>query len=168
VAEVARDQAVSGLTASWGHKNIALLHCKTPDIFWSEQYLFRPVLARDKREALLRLADRLCLDLGFEGQEDPAGEPEPGSEDEILVASLRGALARLAALVAGPAGAEGSSRAVETALDGAEMVMRGELLKGEAAELQSLLPGFVFLVTQPVAGQDRALELSKRTERLVD
>ena len=46
--------------------------------------------------------------------------------------------------------------------------MRGELLKGEGAEFQSLLPGFVLLVTLPVAGQDRALELSKRTERLVD
>ncbi len=47
------------------------------------------------------------------------------------------------------------------------MVIRGELLKGEAAQLPSLLPGFVFLVTLPAAGQDRALELSRKTGQSV-
>ena len=46
--------------------------------------------------------------------------------------------------------------------------MRGELVSGNAAQLPALMPSFVFLVALPVVDQDRALELSRRTERLVE
>lgn len=90
------------------------------------------------------------------------------SEDEQLVTELRRRLAKIAAAVRDGDGAEGSSEsAVGAALDGTEMVMRGELVMGKAGELPALLPGFVFLVTLPVVDQDRALELSKRCAALV-
>jgi hypothetical protein len=56
---------------------------------------------------------------------------------------------------------------VGAALDGAESVIRGELLFGNADRLPALMPGFVFLVVLPVVDQDRALELSRRTEELI-
>jgi hypothetical protein len=46
--------------------------------------------------------------------------------------------------------------------------MRGELVCGNAEQLPALLPGFVFLVTLPVVEQDKALQLSRRTARLVE
>ena len=44
----------------------------------------------------------------------------------------------------GPGGRPKS--AVGMALDGAEMVMRDELIRGEGTRLAALLPSFVFLV----------------------
>jgi hypothetical protein len=137
----------------------------------------RLVLARDKREALLRLADRLSLDLGYEAEPGPREEPGResrrrtralDSEDEHLVSRLRGALAALAAEVGSEAVMEYPSKAVATALDCAELVMRGELLQGNGAQIPSLLPSFVFLVTLPVSGQDGALELARQTKPIVD
>jgi hypothetical protein len=46
--------------------------------------------------------------------------------------------------------------------------MRGELVSGNAARLPALMPSFVFLVTLPVVDQDRAIELSRKTARLVE
>ena len=90
------------------------------------------------------------------------------SEDELLVARVRSGLAKVAAAL-GSESLEGASRsAVGAALGGAEMVMRGELVSGNAARLPALMPSFVFLVALPVVDQDRALELSRRTERLVE
>jgi hypothetical protein len=138
------------------------------------------VLAGNEREALLRLADRLSAELGYpEVGGIPAADEALGggsamvgilsSEDELLVAEIRRALARVAAAALDggePEGADG--RAVAAALDGAEMVMQGEMAMGNAGRLPALLPGFVFLVTLPVLDQDRALELSKRCARLVE
>lgn len=138
------------------------------------------MLAGNEREALLRLADRLGAELGCsEGGEIPAADKGPvggsalvgilNSEDELLVAEIRRGLARVAAAALDggePEGADG--RAVEAALDGAEMVMQGEMAMGNASRLPALLPGFVFLVTLPVLDQDRALELSRRCTRLVE
>jgi hypothetical protein len=134
------------------------------------------VLAGDEREALLRVADQLSIELGYvEGEEIP-GEHSPldaahgvmgilNSEDELFVSRMRRGLARVAAALDGAGTAGG---AVGAALDGAEMVVRGELVQGNAAQLPSLLPSFVFLVALPVVEQDEALELSRRTTRLVE
>jgi hypothetical protein len=138
------------------------------------------VLAGNEREALLAVADQLSIELGYaDGEEIPdAHSPLGGeggtmagilnSEDELLVAGVRRGLARIAVALdgEGPEGASGS--AVGAALDGAEVVMRGELVSGNAARLPALMPSFVFLVALPVVDQDRALELSRRTERLVE
>ena len=75
---------------------------------------------------------------------------------------------KVAAALAGEGRQGRGESAVDAALDGAEMVIRGELLRGNAAKRLTLMPSFVFLVSLPVVDQDRALELSRRTERLVE
>jgi hypothetical protein len=129
-------------------------------------------------EALLRVADRLCAELGGPGGGGlPSGVATlstktalPGTlshQDELLLSGLRLGLARISA-AAGDSADDFQARAVAIALDGVEMVMLGKLLGGNGAELPRLMPGFVFLVTLPIVDQDRALELSRRTERLID
>jgi hypothetical protein len=86
-------------------------------------------------------------------------------QDEQLVTELRRALAKIAVGVGDGAGALEDAVA---ALDGAETVMRGEIVKGNAGRLPALLPGFVYLVTLPVVDQDKALEISKRCAQLVE
>jgi hypothetical protein len=138
------------------------------------------VPAGNAREALLRVADQLSIELGYaEGEEVPGANSPLGvedgamagilnSEDELLVARVRRALAKVAAVLDGN-GPDGASRgAVDAALDGAEMVMRGELVRGNAGELPALMPSFVFIVALTVADQDRALELSRRAARLLE
>ena len=53
------------------------------------------------------------------------------------------------------------------ALDGAELVMRGEILLGNGARLWVMVPSFAFLATLPVTGKERALALSRRVEELM-
>jgi hypothetical protein len=138
------------------------------------------VLAGKDREALPGVVDQLSVELGYaEGEELPgAHSPLSGeegamagilnSEDELLVAGVRHGLAKIAAAL-GSEGSEGTSgRAVSAALDGAEMVMRGELVRGKAEQLPPLMPSFVFLVALTVVDQDRALELSRRTSKLIE
>jgi hypothetical protein len=133
------------------------------------------VLAGDEREALLEALDRLSRELGYVGAEElPAPEPRLGGdargtrilspEDERLVQKLRSGLARVALALAGPE----TDEAVRAALDGAELVMRGELQKGTAARLPELMPDFVFLLALALVGQERALQLSIRTRDLVE
>jgi hypothetical protein len=138
------------------------------------------VLAEDHRKALLQVADQLSLELGYEGGGVTPGECSSSSgvqaamvgilnsEDEQLVAELRRSLARVAAALGGDGAEPTNDIAVAATLDGAEMVMRGELVMGNAAQLPALLPSFVFLVTLPVVDQDKALELSRRCEALVE
>jgi hypothetical protein len=140
---------------------------------------FPLVLAGNERDALLRAADQLSIELGYDGREEPPGARSPlggegpmagilNSEDELLVAGVRRGLAKVAAALDGEA-AEGTSEcAVGAALDGAEMVIRGELVSGNADRLPALMPSFVFLVALPMVDQDRAIELSRRTEQLVE
>lgn len=138
------------------------------------------MLAGSEREALLRVADRLSIELGYaEGEEIPGADSPLGgengamagilnSEDELLVASIRRGLAKVAIAFDGE-GSDGTPEcAVGAALDGAEIVMRGELLMGNAGNLPALMPAFVFLVALPVAGQDRAVAVSKRAARLLE
>jgi hypothetical protein len=126
------------------------------------------------------VADRLSVELGYEEGAEIAGVYSPSggeggpmaglnSEDELLVTTMKRGLAKIAATLAGE-GSDGGAptSAVKAALDGAEMVMRGELLRGNAAQLPALMPSFVFLVALPVVDQDRALNLSRRTAQLLD
>lgn len=127
-------------------------------------------------EVLHRVADRLCAEFT-----DPEVAELPGlgaslgaeggmtrmldAENEALVARLRGALAAIASTLS--AGVEDPAvRAIEAALDGAEFVIRGELVDGNVERVLRLMPSFVFLVALSVADQDRALELSRRTAEL--
>lgn len=138
------------------------------------------MLAGDERKALLRVAEQLSIELGYTedkaipgalaplGGEDGAMVGILNSDDELLVASVRRGLAKVAAALGAGDSEVASESAIAAALDGAEMVMRGELVSGNAAQLPALMPSFVFLVTLPVVEQDRALELSKRTARLVE
>lgn len=138
------------------------------------------MLAGNEREALLRVADLLCVEFGCPGdgeapsvgsdlaREDGAMADVLGPEDEQLVASLRRGLTKLALALEGDRAAGSSKGAVAAALDGTEMVMRGELVMGNAEQLPALMPGFVFLVVLPVVDQDRALEISRRAADLVE
>ena len=137
--------------------------------------------AGDQREALLRVADQLCAEFGgADGEQEvhSARSLFGGSgggamgvlspQDESLVATVRWGLERVAA-AAGAARPEGADQsAVSAALDGAELVMRGELARGSATQLPALMPSFVFLVTLPIVEQDEALKLSQRTSELID
>jgi hypothetical protein len=139
------------------------------------------VLATTEREALIRVADRLSVELGFGAEGEIPGERSAvggeesamagilNSEDELLVTEIRRGLAKIAAAALdGDEPADGRESAVGAALDGTELVMRGEMVMGNAGRLPALLPGFVFLVTLPVVDQSRALELSRRASTLVE
>lgn len=140
--------------------------------------------AGNQLEVLLRVADRLCEELGRRDHEPTApatglaaGASGPSEvlapEEESLVATIRESLAQVATAVAAApdehdSDAESSDAAVRAALDGAELVIRGELVSGNADHLVSLMPSFVFLVTLPIVNQDQALELARRTAELIE
>jgi hypothetical protein len=147
--------------------------------FLKEVVAFRPVQARREPELLLGAIDCLCAELG---EADGATELSVGGsalsrgdgardllspEEEQLVVAMRESLAKIAA-AAGAASGREAGRAVCTALDGAEMVIRGALTSGKVAELAPLTPSFVFLVTLPVLDQDGALALSQRSAELIE
>jgi hypothetical protein len=128
---------------------------------------------------LLRVADRICEELGYVEAGKVPGEHSPlavglgmsyvlNSEDEEQVTSLRKALAKIAAALHAGGPGEPCGRGIQAALGGAESVARGELLSGNAEKLPQLMPSFVFLVALPIVAQDRALELSRRTSQLIE
>ena len=135
-----------------------------------------------EREALLRFADQLCAGLGYArdhgetavAQDFAGGEREGmvgmlSPEDERLVNRVRWGLAKLAAAVGAEVPTtEVSEDAVRVALDGAELMMRGELIRGSGTQLGALMPSFVFLITLPIVAQDEALDLSRRTSELIE
>jgi hypothetical protein len=91
-----------------------------------------------------------------------------GNEEELLAGAMRQAMEKLvAALVAANAETR-PPRAVDAALDGTELVARGELTRGNGDQLPLLMPSFVFLVALPIAGEDGALALARRTESLIE
>jgi hypothetical protein len=88
-----------------------------------------------------------------------------------LVARLSSALAQIAAAAASPTREDRDDESMErvvAALARTELVVRGELTRGDEAALREQLPGFVFLVVLPSAGMDRALELASRARALLD
>jgi hypothetical protein len=101
-----------------------------------------------------------------------AGEMPRGqldAKDEELIAGLRGALARLAAAArTGEDGGGASEGAVIAALDGAELVMRGEIMLGNGECISDLVPSFAFLATLPITGKERALAISRRATKLLE
>jgi hypothetical protein len=129
------------------------------------------------REALLRIGDQLCSELKATGHADSAAQPLPpqcfdgmgnlSSEDELLVRSIRGSLEQMIFDLHASFPGNPPPR-VWNALDGAELVLRGELALGHLEEILPLLPSFVFLIASPMVEQDRALELSRRTSELVE
>ena len=134
----------------------------------------------NEREALLAVAERLSVELGYAEAAAISANPSAwdgeskamggilDSEDEALIATIRLSLSRLAAALGGEVLDASSRTAVNAALDGAELVMRGELLIGNFARLPALLPSFVFLVTLTLVDQERALELSRKTAQLIE
>jgi hypothetical protein len=136
--------------------------------------------AGNQHRALLKITEQLSAALGRAGRETLSEPRSPlggdgeriwgmlSDEDEELVGRMRQSLASVAAA----AGAENpggvDEKAVRIALDGAELVIRGELASGNSVRLPGLMAGFVFLVTLPVVDQDRAIELSRRAAEIAE
>jgi len=134
--------------------------------------------AGDYSEALIGATDRLCAELGASGSGEFAlTDPtlaEKGlmggvlsADDDLLVRRLRAALARIAAALRESEPDFSHPLIIQMVLDGAEMMLRGEILKGNRERLSQLMPDFVFLVALPIVDQDRALELSRRAGELI-
>jgi hypothetical protein len=144
-----------------------------------------------ERDRLLRLAAELDTELGCvsdDGDEQwahtaggsaalsawSAEQMHILSEpDERLVVAFRDALGKVAS---GAWASRGGAMAevedlvpigIVGGLDGAEFVMRGEILTGGIGRLWDLLPSFVYLVTVPIIGQEEALGLSRRTSEML-
>jgi hypothetical protein len=137
--------------------------------------------AGDEGAPLLRVVDLLCAELRsrdgdidpgdrWSAQSGPSEDRSPvlSAEDESLVAQIVTGLREVASAAGAEKGDKAPGVAVMAALDGVELVIRGELVMGSAERLPDLMPGFVFLVTQPIIEQDRALELSRRAAELID
>jgi hypothetical protein len=139
------------------------------------------VAGGNELEALLRVLGRLRAELVEAAGEEQVGRREGSAvdagkgsvlcglaeEEETLVVAIRRALEKLVAAV-GP----GQHRIeqgddVDATLDFVELVIRGELIRSQEEALSPLMPSIVFLVTLPAAGQDEALELSRRTRELI-
>jgi AcrR family transcriptional regulator len=60
------------------------------------------------------------------------------------------------------------SSAGRAALSGAESLIVGQILAGNAARLRELLPDVVYICTVPYLGQDEALRQSRAAEKLLD
>ena len=135
-----------------------------------------------EREALLRIADQLCAELGFPGADKAAScfrsffaEGTAGlmlvnlsPEDESLVAAIRRGLASVAAAVSAARSKNMLEWKVGAVLEATELVMRGELARGNVEQLPALMPSFVFLVVLPIVEQDEALKLSRMTAELIE
>jgi hypothetical protein len=133
-------------------------------------------------EEVVSAAEQLCGDLG--DAVDTLGTGEPRSDrrpaepwgtadvkDARLVGRLGRALAQIAASAASEAGDpadEAAARRTAAALARTEVVIRGEMMRGNETALREQLPGLVFLVTLPGAGMDRALKLANQARRLLD
>lgn len=131
-----------------------------------------PTVAGD-HERLVAVLRALREELG---EEEGAAAPSEagdrvmwGRADEVdtLAELLREELARLAAaaLRHSPLSAA-DERAVQAALDGAEIVIRGASAAERPRVLEEYLPGFAFLVSLPGLGRSRALDLSERAAEL--
>jgi hypothetical protein len=104
----------------------------------------------------------------FETRSDLISATSLGPQEEEFAAAMRAALAEVAR--AGGAGSleEPKERGVLAALDGAELVTRGQLAVGSPEQLRVLIPSFIFLVVLPILQQDDALALSERAKQLIE
>ncbi len=131
--------------------------------------------------ALLRVLDRLCDELDYEVSDDGdaqddsqvvATSPESvlgnlTAEDEATIAALRRELARMTAALASDGRRGRQDGAVAAALDGTELVMRSELMRGDLGQIRRLMPDIVFLVALAIVDRDQALTLSRRAAELI-
>lgn len=134
----------------------------------------------DESEAVLQAIDRLGAELGYAGggeildlssaplERHWQGASLLDAENELLVTRVRQGLARIGAALAEGEPDDAKKRAAAIALDGAELVTRGALLRGKPEELPGLIPTFVFLVALSIADEDEAIALSRRTSDLID
>jgi hypothetical protein len=136
------------------------------------------VQGRNEGRLLLRVAARLLDEMPDTGSDEVAGADSSfgddapmtkalTADDDALVREVRTALATIAARL-GAAAENPPSYPVQSALDGAEIVMRGDLMTGRGDRLPRLMPSLVFLVALPIVEQDQALALSQRTAELID
>jgi hypothetical protein len=176
-------QAVSwGLRQSGGLRTSfysLLLPSREAVSFLKAVVAFRVVAEGNARQALLRVAKRLSVELGYAGAGTPLhADPFAGGrreaqanildpEDELLVAEVRSGLTRLAEALGAAEHPEAVQRLLATTLDGAEMRMRAELMRGRCERLSALMPSFVFLVALPIVPEDEAFDLSQRTAELL-
>ena len=135
--------------------------------------------AGDYGEALIRATDLLGAELPAAGDSGETAGSNPtlgekglmggvlSAEDDLLVRKLRASLTKIAAALTSSEPDFSHPLIVQMVLDGAEMMMRGEILKGNRERLSQLMPDFVFLVALPIVDQDRALELSQRASALI-
>ena len=91
--------------------------------------------------------------------------PNGLDQDEQLVTELRAGLAGLAGLRPGE---PVEPLALLWALDGAEFVVRNDILLGQSARLPHRLPSFVFLVLLPLLGKPEALRAANWAARPTD
>lgn len=156
-----------------------LLSLERAYFFSRDRVRFSAVGAGGYSEALIGATDRLCAEIGAGGSgETEATDPTLaetrlmggvlGAEDDLLVRRLRATLARIAATLRASEPDFSHPLIIQMVLDGAEMMMRGEILKGNRERLSQLMPDFVFLVALPIVDQDRALELSRRATELIE
>ncbi len=134
--------------------------------------------AGNSTEALLGAMDRLCAELPDTGSGEIAASPPLGDKrlmagilsahDELVVRRLKRSLTKIAVALGGYDPGSAQARIVPAVLDGTEMVMRGEVLKGNGERLPKLMPDFVFLVALPIVDQDRAIDLSRRASELIE
>jgi hypothetical protein len=131
---------------------------------------------------MLAVAEQLGEELGATPAEKlPPGwaagndRPEPwgpaDARNAQLVLRLSRVLAGIATAAAERADEAADAMATERmmgALARTELVIRGELMRGDEATLREQLPGFVFMVVLPGAGMDQALALANRTTVLLE
>jgi len=135
--------------------------------------------AGEERKALAEIAGRLCAEFGYSlDREDGSLTPPPGPqhrllddllnpEDQQLIATARRALTQIAAALGDDKPEHGQiTRTVRMLIDGAELVMRGELAAGK--QVIGVIPSFVYLIALPMIEQDEALELADRASALLE
>lgn len=125
----------------------------------------------DKAVAVLKQL-RAEFDRGSTRRVDPLPREERpgfGEEERELAGQVREALAQLAAAAwatsyRDPDGWE--QRALQAALDGAELVWASELAAEREERLARCLPGFVFVSLLPALDHHGALQASQRASEL--
>jgi hypothetical protein len=140
------------------------------------------IVTGDEGRALLGIVGEICSELGSGGRREwlSAAPPAFGArdghwagadlsqKDEALVAEMRKALAELAGAAGAASLAEQRQLTTRTALDGAELMIRGQLAMKSPEQLRLLLPSFVFLIVLPILQQDEALAISRRVGEMVE
>jgi hypothetical protein len=142
---------------------------------------FRAVAGGRDGEHLVAVVRELYSELGYATSESDPVEARLAASSELweqcgeaehgLASRLRRELARLAEAALNE-GALGESdgieqRAMRSALDGAELVIRGEIAAQRAEAISEQLPGIAFIIVLPALGRERALALSRRAEELL-